>query len=96
MGPGVRVSQLLNIAFDFAAWEMLGSLSNGCTVCLRGTSSAQWRSVLKTVDIVMATPSMLSRHHPADYPTIKHVKVAGEQCPQGTFSPFGDKTEIAG
>ncbi|GFZ52166.1 hypothetical protein JCM24511_09939 [Saitozyma sp. JCM 24511] len=82
MKPGMRVAQLLNVAFDMGAWELLGAMSNGCTLCLRGLKSAQWRSVLKTVDIVIATPSVLAPHHPADYPTIKHVITGGEPCPQ--------------
>ncbi|KAL7279919.1 hypothetical protein ACG7TL_006328 [Trametes sanguinea] len=81
MRPGRRVSQLLNIAFDMAAWEILGSLSNGCTLCVRGKSSKEWRAVMKTVDIVIATPSMMAPHDPADYPNIKVVATAGEPCP---------------
>ena len=73
MRPGRRVSQLLNVAFDMAAWasfcsrvysilaniaphllqEILGSLSNGCTLCVRGKTSKEWRAVMKTVDIVI-------------------------------------------
>ncbi|KAF9475655.1 nonribosomal peptide synthetase 12 [Pholiota conissans] len=82
MGPGLRVSQLMNISFDMAAWEILGSMSNGSTLVLRGTTSKQWRAVMKTVDIVVATPSMLMPHKPSDYPNIKTVAVAGEPCPK--------------
>ncbi|EIW59229.1 nonribosomal peptide synthetase 12 [Trametes versicolor FP-101664 SS1] len=81
MRPGRRVSQLLNVAFDMAAWEILGSLSNGCTLCVRGKSSKEWRAVMKTVDIVIATPSMMAPHDPADYTNIKVVATAGEPCP---------------
>ncbi|KAI0699277.1 nonribosomal peptide synthetase 12 [Cerioporus squamosus] len=81
MRPGRRVSQLLNVAFDMAAWEILGSLSNGCTLCVRGKSSKEWRAVMKTVDVVIATPSMMAPHDPADYPNIKVVATAGEPCP---------------
>ncbi|KAH7878038.1 nonribosomal peptide synthetase 12 [Lentinula edodes] len=83
MAPGVRVSQLMNIGFDMAAWEILGSLCNGATLCLRGKTSKEWRAVMKTVDVVIATPSMLSPHQPSAYPNIKVVAVAGEACPQG-------------
>lgn len=38
---------------------------------------------MKSVDIVIATPSMLLRHDPVDYPNIKTVAVAGEACSQG-------------
>ncbi|THU87036.1 nonribosomal peptide synthetase 12 [Dendrothele bispora CBS 962.96] len=79
---GTRVSQLMNIGFDMAAWEILGSLCNGATLCLRGKTSREWRAVMKTVDVVIATPSMLLPHEPSDYPNIKVVAVAGEACPQ--------------
>ncbi|KAI0801910.1 nonribosomal peptide synthetase 12 [Irpex lacteus] len=82
MAPGRRVSQLLNIAFDMAAWEILGSLSNGCILCIRGNRSKEWQAVLKTVDIVIATPSIIARHDPADYPNIKVLATAGEPMPQ--------------
>lgn len=59
MKPGMRVAQLLNIAFDMCAWEVLGSLANGCTLCIRGKSSREWRALMKTVDIIIATPSII-------------------------------------
>lgn len=56
MRPGLRVAQLLNVAFDMCAWEVLGALSNGCTLCLRGKTSKEWRALMKTVDIIISTP----------------------------------------
>ncbi|RDB22102.1 Linear gramicidin synthase subunit C [Hypsizygus marmoreus] len=82
MGPGVRVSQLMNISFDMAQWEILGSMANGATLCLRGKTSKEWRAVMKTVDVVIATPSMLAPHDPVEYPNVKIVAVAGEPCPK--------------
>ncbi|KAG5640553.1 hypothetical protein DXG03_008119 [Asterophora parasitica] len=82
LGHGVRISQLMNISFDMAAWEILGSLSNGATLCLRGKTSKEWRAVMKTVDVVVATPSMLAPHKPEDYPNIRVIAVAGEPCPK--------------
>uniref|UniRef100_A0A0W0F3F9 Putative nonribosomal peptide synthetase 12 n=1 Tax=Moniliophthora roreri TaxID=221103 RepID=A0A0W0F3F9_MONRR len=79
--PGKRISQLMNIAFDMAAWEILGSLCNGATLCLRGKSSKQWKAVMKTVQVVIATPSMLLPHPPSEYPNVETVAVAGEPCP---------------
>ncbi|KAI0041517.1 AMP-binding protein [Auriscalpium vulgare] len=80
--PGVHVAQLLNVAFDMCAWEILGCLANGGTLHLRGQRRHQWTSVLKTVDVVICTPSILIPHDPADYPNIKIVATAGEPCPQ--------------
>lgn len=82
MAPGMRVAQLLNIAFDMGAWEILGSLYNGCTLCIRGNTKVEWIALMKTIDIVIATPSILAKHEPENYPNIKHVIVGGEVCPQ--------------
>jgi hypothetical protein len=90
MKPGLRVAQILNIAFDMGAWEMLGALANGATLCLRGERAHEWREVLKRVDIVIATPSILERHHPGDYPNIQRVVVGGEVCPQGMSLRLGE------
>jgi non-ribosomal peptide synthetase component F len=43
MRPGRRVAQLLNVAFDMAQWECLGSVTNGCTLCIRGSD---WKGVM--------------------------------------------------
>ncbi|KAG6888615.1 hypothetical protein C0992_008025, partial [Termitomyces sp. T32_za158] len=82
MAPGLRVAQLLNIAFDMGAWEILGVMCNGATLCLRGNTSREWRALMRTVNVVIATPSILSIHDPADYPLLKSVIVGGEPCPQ--------------
>ncbi|KAJ7150988.1 putative nonribosomal peptide synthetase, partial [Mycena crocata] len=87
MRPGLRVGQFLNIAFDMGAWEILGALYNGCTLCIRGNTKKDWITVMKTVDIVIATPSILACHEPEDYRNIKHIIVGGEPCPQGALSP---------
>ncbi|KAF5382433.1 hypothetical protein D9615_002852 [Tricholomella constricta] len=94
MGPGIRVSQLMNISFDMAAWEILGSLCNGSTLCLRGKTSKEWRAVMKTVDVVIATPSMLAPHSPSDYPTIKVVAVAGEPCPKALADKWSNSYTV--
>ncbi|KAG8794550.1 hypothetical protein FRC12_023759 [Ceratobasidium sp. 428] len=95
MNPGKRVSQLLNIAFDMAQWECLGSLTNGCTLCLRGSNwldtlrtsvtaviiSAAYTNMLLSVDIVISTPSCLNSYTPKDFnPQV--IATAGEPCPQ--------------
>ncbi|CAK5270169.1 unnamed protein product [Mycena citricolor] len=92
--PGMRVSQLMNIGFDMAAWEILVSLCNAGTLVLRGQSSAEWRATMKKADVVIGTPSMLHPHNPADYPNIKTVAVAGEACPQALADLWGRRTNF--
>lgn len=55
---------------------------NGGTLHLRGPHRQDWINVLKTVDVVISTPSILAQHDPADYPNIRVVATAGEPCPQ--------------
>ncbi|KAI1496774.1 surfactin synthetase subunit 3 [Biscogniauxia marginata] len=75
---GTNVAQLLNISFDMAVWEILATLMNGGTLHIR---SGDWDDVLKRVDTVIATPTILGKYAQASYPNIKTVVVGGEPCP---------------
>jgi len=77
--PGWRVGQILNIAFDMAAWEILGCLSHGGTLVVRGRDIA---ATVETVDVVVATPSVLGTVDPDRCRRVKVVAVAGEPCPR--------------
>ncbi|WP_155058369.1 amino acid adenylation domain-containing protein [Streptomyces blattellae] len=77
--PGDRVAQLLNIAFDMAAWEILGCLAHGGTLVIRGKDIA---AAARTADVLIATPTVLSGIDPADCPRVRTVAVAGEPCPR--------------
>lgn len=107
MRPGRRVAQLLNVAFDMAQWECLGSVVNGCTLCIRGSdwkvTMGRYASLLliearlgpdktNSVDVVIATPSIMQLYDPLDYPNIKYVATAGEPCPK----PLADRLAAAG
>lgn len=78
--PGDRVSQILSIAFDMAAWEILGCLAHGGTLVIRGKSIAD---AVRRANVVIATPSILATV-PVDAcrDTVKVVAVAGEPCPR--------------
>ncbi|KAG7451747.1 acetyl-CoA synthetase-like protein [Guyanagaster necrorhizus] len=90
--PGVKVAQLMNVAFDMCAWETLGCLMNGGTLYLRGPHRCDWIKVLKTVDVVIATPSILAPHDPKDFPNIRVVATAGEPCPQSLADKWAMQT----
>ena len=79
MRPGVRVGQILSIAFDMAAWETLGALSNGATLVIRGKSIQE---TAEAVDVVIATPSILSSLDAERCHNVKVAAVAGEPCPR--------------
>jgi non-ribosomal peptide synthetase component F len=82
--PGDRVAQLLNIAFDMAAWEILGCLTQGGTLVIRGKDHA---AAARTADVLVATPTVLSGLDPAACPRVRTVAVAGEPCPR----PLADR-----
>ncbi|WP_299892263.1 AMP-binding protein [uncultured Lacinutrix sp.] len=91
MRPGLKVGQILNIAFDMMAWEVLGCLGNGATLVIRGKDIEE---TVQKVDIVISTPSILSTIDSEKCKNVKRVAVAGEPCPKtladkwGAFSAF--------
>lgn len=84
MKPGLKVSQILNIGFDMAAWEILGALSHGCTLVIRGKDIS---AAVEKVDIVIATPTILNSVDIEKCRQVKVVAVAGEPCPK----PLADR-----
>ncbi len=79
MRPGVRVGQILSIAFDMCAWETLGALSNGATLVIRGKSIQE---TAEKVDVLIATPSILNSLEASRCQNVKVAAVAGEPCPR--------------
>ncbi|MGP3982405.1 amino acid adenylation domain-containing protein [Streptomyces sp. KR80] len=77
--PGWRVGQILNIAFDMAAWEILGCLAHGATLVIRDKDIAE---TVQHVDVVIATPTVLSSVDPDRCRQVKIAAVAGEPCPR--------------
>jgi amino acid adenylation domain-containing protein len=77
--PGMKVGQILSIAFDMAAWEILGALSNGATLVIRGKD---FMEVVRQVDVLISTPSILSTFDLDQCHNVKVVAVAGEPCPR--------------
>ena len=77
--PGMRVGQLLNIAFDMAAWEILNSLAHGATLVIRGRDIGE---TMSRVDVVIATPSVLASVDVDRCRQVQIVAVAGEPCPK--------------
>lgn len=84
MRPGLSVAQLLSISFDMAAWEILGALSHGATLLIRGDDI---REAAGQAHILIATPSVLAQIDPLECPHVRTVAVAGEPCPK----PLADR-----
>lgn len=79
MKPGMIVGQILNIAFDMAAWEILGCLAHGATLHIRTQDIGQ---TARLCQVLIATPSILGTLDPQQCPDLETVAVAGEPCPQ--------------
>lgn len=86
MRPGLRVSHILAIAFDMAAWEILGCLAHGATLVIRGASIAE---AVRQADVVIATPTILSALDADACRNVRTVAVAGEPCPQALADKWG-------
>lgn len=87
---GARVAQILNISFDMAIWEILGSLVHGATLVIRGASIQE---TISQVDVAIATPSIVATLNVEKSKNLKVLAVAGERCPQTlveTWSAFCD------
>ncbi len=87
--PGLRVGQLLSIAFDMAEWEIYGALGHGATLAIRGKDI---QATAEAVDVIISTPSILASLD-ADRcaANVTTVAVAGEPCPRSladTWSQF--------
>ncbi|WP_277210430.1 amino acid adenylation domain-containing protein [Isoptericola croceus] len=78
VGPGVRVAHLLHVAFDMAVWEVLGTLTQGGTLVVRG---ADIPAAAASAHVLIATPGVLATIDPASCPHVQRVAVAGERCP---------------
>ncbi|KAI1789702.1 acetyl-CoA synthetase-like protein [Ganoderma leucocontextum] len=81
--PGTKVAQLLNVAFDMCAWEVFSCILNGGSLFLRGPHRQDWIKVLKTVDVLICTPSILEPHDAAEYTNLRVIATAGEPCTKG-------------
>jgi D-alanine--poly(phosphoribitol) ligase subunit 1 len=77
--PGLKVAQMLSIAFDMAAWEILGCLANGATLVIR---DRDFLKVVQSVDVLISTPTILSSFDSEQCRNVKVVAVAGEPCPR--------------
>ncbi|KAF4987927.1 hypothetical protein FDECE_15248 [Fusarium decemcellulare] len=75
VAPGTCVGSVLNISFDMAAWEIFACLCNGGTLVLRGSN---WEPTLQQIDVLISTPTIISKYHPTQFPRIKTVATAGE------------------
>lgn len=85
--PGMKVGQILSIAFDMAAWETLGCLANGGTLMIRGRDI---QATAEKVDVLIATPSILGSLDASRCQQVQFAAVAGEPCPRPLADTWGN------
>jgi amino acid adenylation domain-containing protein len=86
---GTKVGQVLSVSFDMGAWETLACLMNGGTLCVRTSS---WEDTLREIDVLISTPSILSKWRREQFPNIKTVVTGGEPCPQSLADEWAADT----
>ncbi|TBU55414.1 acetyl-CoA synthetase-like protein, partial [Dichomitus squalens] len=91
---GTKVAQLLNVAFDMCAWEIFSCILNGGSLYLRGLRRADWTKVMKSIDVLICTPSILEPHDPEDYANVKVVATAGEPCTKALLERWGHRVKF--
>lgn len=79
LGPGKRIPQILSIAFDMGAWEILSALSHSATLIIRGRDIS---AAVKHADVVISTPTVLGTLDVSQLTHVQTVAVAGEPCPR--------------
>ncbi|KAF5572592.1 non-ribosomal peptide synthetase [Fusarium pseudoanthophilum] len=78
--PGVRIAQVMSVAFDGSIHEIFSALTHGATLVL--PSNADPLGALDTAHAAILTPSIARVLNPDDYPMLKWVYLVGEPVPQ--------------
>ncbi|MDP2572948.1 AMP-binding protein [Vibrio penaeicida] len=84
--PGMKVGQILSIAFDMCAWEIFVTLCHGATLMIRNRDI---QATVSQADAVIATPSILASLDAKHCQSIQVAAVAGEPCPQPLADQWG-------
>ncbi|CAN8075735.1 unnamed protein product [Agarophyton chilense] len=87
MRNGVFVSQILSIAFDMCAWEVLGCLSHGATLVIRGRNISH---AIQHAQVVISTPTVLGSIDSSRMHHVQTVAVAGEPCPRALADEWSE------
>ncbi|KAH8172387.1 AMP-binding enzyme domain-containing protein [Sarocladium implicatum] len=78
--PGVRVSQIMSVAFDGSIHEIFSALTYGATLVLPANPDVL--SALSMVHSAILTPSIANALDPSDFPKLQTLYLVGEPVPQ--------------
>ncbi|KAK0617477.1 hypothetical protein B0T14DRAFT_590199 [Immersiella caudata] len=78
--PGVRVAQIMSVAFDGSIHEIFSALTHGATLVL--PAGADSLAPLAAAHSAILTPSVARALDPGDHPDLRWVYLVGEPVPQ--------------
>ncbi|KAI8825575.1 uncharacterized protein EV422DRAFT_563406 [Fimicolochytrium jonesii] len=88
---GAKVGQVMSVTFDACAGEIWPALSYGATLIIRGRDI---RSVIRKVDVLVITPTVLSGMRQKDYTNLKMVITGGETMKAAIVQEWADKVQL--
>jgi amino acid adenylation domain-containing protein len=92
IGPGSRVLQFASLGFDASISEVFVTLLSGGIVCVSGAADllpgpTLSRTLLeRSIQVATLPPTVLSLLPEGQYPGLRTLVVAGEECPAGLAS----------
>ncbi|KAI8892326.1 hypothetical protein BC833DRAFT_625943, partial [Globomyces pollinis-pini] len=89
---GVRVAQVASFGFDMGLQEIFCTLFGHGTLVLR--QKDDFFAAVKTVDLLLTTPTTLLKMKPEDYPNIKRIVLGGEHLPQSLADLWSPKVVL--
>ncbi|KAJ3088357.1 hypothetical protein HK102_008943 [Quaeritorhiza haematococci] len=92
LAPGVRMLQTFTIGFDACLEEIFHAFHAGATIVLWGRDNLA--QVMKTVAVLMITPTGLQSMDPKEYPRVKAICVGGEACQKPVVDKWGERVEL--
>ncbi|KAJ3019312.1 hypothetical protein HKX48_002208 [Thoreauomyces humboldtii] len=94
----LRILQLSEYSFDASVMDIFGGLLHGSTVCVAAKDMLMGNlcAVISTLQInyLLLTPSLLCGFSPQDLPSLKHITVGGEACPQNIIDTWAGVTRL--
>ncbi|KAI8893721.1 hypothetical protein BC833DRAFT_272727, partial [Globomyces pollinis-pini] len=90
--PGDRVGQVQSISFDMSLKEIFCALAKGATLVLRDEND--FEGSLKSINILLSTPTTLLSMDPATFPNLKIAVIGGEKMPQELVRKWASTIEL--
>ncbi|TPX19017.1 uncharacterized protein E0L32_011261 [Thyridium curvatum] len=90
--PGVRISQIMSVAFDGSMHEIFSAITHGATLVL--AAGADSLEPLSKADSAILTPSLARALDPTEFPNLRWVYLVGEPVPQSVSDRWSVSTTL--